>query len=694
MDEWLCWFRNQHTSFAMAWTAAIVDAYTQSGKTFKTFDVLAKKLVDEDPTLVIFITQASSVASTRQLIGRIRKYPTLKFAVCQRISELDVCQQGASVSNHVCLVDFFHRRNLEMAVKFVQETQDGWKHIIVVIDECDAGGYAGLTARLDFLREIETAAPSSKVHVIFITATVANLCKSLVSVAHHLGPHLDGIVKEIVQDPCVEHYHVEPHESYVGPSWFKDNHAWREIVFPSRKDLKEGMGVEKVAREDVIRAEWGATMQAIENIPLDKKHVSLIAISTRVEDHRELSMSLLNRGYNVTVELNGTQPMANYNVHFRDRQDDDTIHTWVIPMTRLVTLANQGELSTVKIQGKEYDTGILDGSDLSMGLVLCASLMNMTHEHPAPHMNPQEYALLAIQQALEWRVPKGKRRPLCYPHELRIAIIAGHLASRGITFQMPSVGFACTSFVFVHSPDTAQRGATNTQKMGRACGLLGEIFAIPEHRPLLLATSRVMCDALANEAILKEKAQHIKDGETIRLQDFVSAEDWQAMLTNVKLSLRTKKTVDTSKNKTKIKKTNACPLARMCLRKEGIGANTIDYVLATEYTTLKHTSFEERYSLANVNIRDAAQLAIALHDKGVDAHISIAETSAKTVSDLANFWRNPSWCHKPWQVIVHPDDSITMIKRNVDLLHNIQDYMGRVVAGHTYLGDLQYWRVV
>ena len=670
----------------MSWTAAIVDAFTQSGKTFKTFQVLEQKLSKHaGKTLVLFITQASSVASTKQVLARIRKYSGLvgNFDVCCRISEVCI-EQIESVDKDVCLVDFFHKRNLDVSIEYLKKTAHMFSDVVVVIDECDAGGYTGTISRLEYIQNVENTVPDSQIHVIFITATVANLCSSLLIASQNNS--FGGVIDQIIHDECVEHYFVKPHTSYVGPDWFKKTGAWNEIVFPTRKALRDKLGVEKLSREDIVEAERAEITNTIKRIPVENKRVSLIAVSTRVDDHKHLATMLLDMGFNVSIELNGAQPMSNYNVHFKTTSGE--YKNWQIPMTRLITLANNGELSTIVIDRIEHETGIVDASDLTLGLVLCAAFFdeNATNNK----------ALNVIRQALSARIPKMKRRPIDFPIVPRVAMVAGHLASRGITFQDPTIGFTCTSFVFVHSIDkSSQRGATNSQKLGRACGLLGEIFAQPQNKPLLFATSKIMADAISNQQVLDEKAYDVEDGTCIKLRQFITNDDWNRVLENVKTNLKQSKTKFKKSKPEKMEKTNICPLLRLKTFDCMVAGE--DVISVTDYTTYNWIDFKTEHKLndiSDLDPRNASQMASVLAAKGIEAHISIAEMSAKTVSDLANFWRNPSWCHKPWQIIVNPDDTITCIFRRVEILQNVEKYKDRVITSHNYMGELQYWRVV
>jgi hypothetical protein len=122
------------------------------------------------------------------------------------------------------------------------------------------------------------------------------------------------------------------------------------------------------------------------------------------------------------------------------------------------------------------------------------------------------------------------KRPLDFPKKVRVALIAGNLASRGITFQNPALDFTCTSFCFTDTKDAISRGASNTQRFGRACGILGDVFAREGRQPILIATKGIVDAAVANEASVMAKAKSIPNGTLLSLKDLITEEEWKKIM--------------------------------------------------------------------------------------------------------------------------------------------------------------------
>jgi hypothetical protein len=250
-----------------------------------------------------------------------------------------------------------------------------------------------------------------------------------------------------------------------------------------------------------------------------------------------MSQVLFNVGFNVAVELNGTRA-KNYTVHYNNGVGG--ISTWNVPYATLDALADHGELDTVVKNGLSVDSGIESRNDYTLSHVLQAALFMGTKAKDRIEENADEAELLKLE-ALYNRIailPQAQRRPSAYPQLPRVALVAGHLAGRGITIQSPYVDFVCTSFCFADTKDTMQRGATNSQRFGRACGMLREIYSTEGRAPILIATEGIMVDAVANEKALLEKAASIENGTAISLKDLVSQEEWEAALKRVKKDLK------------------------------------------------------------------------------------------------------------------------------------------------------------
>lgn len=521
------------------WRAVLIDSYTQSGKTKKCFEVLTSKMDPNENTLVLFVTQANSVASANQTLQRAKVNPDFITKIPQNnIFKSSVVPEDGVPEGNYMIVDFWNSKNMDNMLSFVKSVKF-FDRIIIVIDEAEQGGIKGVKERLGFIRQVEKAAHNTIVNVIFITATIANLSKTILQVAKdNLLKFRYGVVNDIVNKPVVEHHFATPHETYVGASWFKDTpDVWTRLVFPKREADMDKSAYAAVKNKHVMRA--------IKALPKESKELSLIVTSTRTCDHTKMAERLYRIGYNVTVELNGTNN-KNYRVNYID--DSGNISEWNIPFHQIDSKADRGDLSTYRsntTKRKVVKSGIDCKEDYTMAHVLQASLFMMTNaeDRIKQNVSQDEFCKLECISNMVCNLDKSQRRPDDYPDNPRVALIAGHLAGRGITIQNPFIDFTCTSLCFTDTKDAIQRGATNTQRFGRACGMLQDTYARPGRKPILIATTGIMQDALANELSLREKAEEIENGTLISLKDLVTKDDWERMVKKTKESMRTKITI-------------------------------------------------------------------------------------------------------------------------------------------------------
>ncbi len=494
------------------WKAILVSAPTQSRKTKKCFELLHQKICEiKGNVLVLFVTQANSLASAQQIIQRaITNHDILNIIPKSNIiKSKDVLQNDHINSGNYMVVDFWNSRNIDNMLTFVEIYKSNWKTIVIVIDEAEQGGTQGVKDRLTFIQEVEKI--FTEIRVVFVTATVPNLSKSILQLAA-METHNKGLLGEIINHAVVEHHFAEPHESYVGASWFKEaKGVWQKLTFPKKtSDMSNDFYAELKERQ---------CLTMLRELPESARELTLIVTSTRREDHKRFVYALPSTGYNVMVELNGKN-IRNYHVHFIT--ESGSIVEWDIPYASLDKKADKGDLKTAIHQKEDY----------TMSHVLQAALfMNTSAERRIREFATSEefMKLKTLSHALM------KSRPSNYPKNPRVALIAGHLAGRGITIQNPMIDFTCTSFCFTDSRDVVQRGAMNAQRFGRACGLLGEVFARSTRLPILIATENILKDAIANEMAVKEKAADTPNGSLISLKYFITKSDWDKIMRKINM---------------------------------------------------------------------------------------------------------------------------------------------------------------
>ncbi len=516
-----------------SWRAVLIDSATQAGKTRKCFEILNEKVKNNvGNTLVLFVTQANNTASVSQILQRAPASADINNIIpSDNIYRSGDAPDDVTDGNYM-LVDFWHSKNMDQMLDFVKRTTEQWDTITIVIDEIEQAGQKGVKQRLSFVRKVEKAASYSIVNVIFITATTANLSKCILKIAKDdLQMFNTGVVADIVSKPVVEHHYATPHDSYVGASWFKNTpNVWKRLSFPKRDP--------EMTKDDYNNLKQDLVLKEIKQLPKAAKELSLIVTSTRTDAHARLAERLYRMGYNVTVQLNG-EFNKNYKVNYIDQSG--SVSTWVIPYSQLDNVADKGNLETYRNDKKKVvHTNIFSKDDYSLPHILQAALFMMTNaeERIRGNISDEEFRKLEVLSNAISNLDKKLRRPNDYPESPRVALIAGHLAGRGITIQNPLIDFTCTSFCFTETRDTMQRGATNTQRFGRACGMLADVFARQGRQPILIATEGIVKDAVANELAVIEKAEEFPNGSMINLKDLVTQKDWERMMTKVKRDIK------------------------------------------------------------------------------------------------------------------------------------------------------------
>lgn len=509
--------------------AALVDGLTQAQKTWKVFDLLSKRIKPASNTLVLFVTQANNISAANQVISRAKTNESVNDIfdiICnmQDSKRIDLSTIGCGKSKNVMLTDYWNSRNMDLMLQICQ--RHDWDRVYIVFDEADSGQIKGLQARLDFVLKIERAVNDCPVRIVFVTATVANLCKSIVQIANSpskVNKFKGSVVQEIILEQCVEHYYAFPRDTYIGPSWFVYNNPdmfWR---------LEWPKGASKEEKRTIV-------FEQLDKLSDAQKEFCLISTSIQQEEHRELAKQMFILGFNVTIEMNSNNN-RNYSVYYRSL--GGKVKKWQLPFAEIETLAEKGKLKRFADDGAVKTTGIDGKYDITLTHMLQASIFMGTNVQKRITSNVKSVdemlRLKAINNAICATLDEDKVRPEDWPIQPRVALIAGAIAGRGNTFQNAQIDMACTAFCFAGNPnDNAKRGAMNAQRFGRACGVLGEIFVAQDRRPVLIATEFIVKDSLANELALREKAETLKDGQLVSLRDLISKADWDSAVAKSK----------------------------------------------------------------------------------------------------------------------------------------------------------------
>lgn len=479
--------------------AILIDAPTQGGKTHKCFEVISEKIEGFNKSLVLFVTQANSVSSVDQILQRVSDHVKLKhFHICR--------SKNTVLKDNIIIVDFWNTLNTNRMIEYVQTHNRHYKKLIIVIDEADQGNIIGIRERLNFISNVETNAPNTPIQVIFVTATVANLSKRILQISKQNDFHEYGIVGKILTEAVVEHQFAAPHQSYIGASWFLNNpDVWKELEFTPRDKETE-------SKDSYIRDKENRMLSILNELPEYAKELSLVVSSNRIIDQEILSNNIIERSaYNVSVQLNNSNGK---DLRMKYLSPEKHIIEWVIPFKQIYKFADRGKLKGIECK-----------EDLTISHILQSTLFMNTHHQSRIENNTDATEFIKLKS-----ISKIINRPDNYPKNPKVAIIAGTMAGRGITIQNPYIDFVCTSYCFTDISTKTDRGASNTQRFGRACGLLGDIFIRRENKPIMLSTKEILRAAIANEKSLFEINNKINENELIMLKSLVSHSDWVEIL--------------------------------------------------------------------------------------------------------------------------------------------------------------------
>lgn len=650
---------------------AIVDGHTQSRKTWKTFEVVRKY----GSPICVFVTQANNSAIVTQVLQRARS----DLFMCDVFQDFcDVNFKSKSKSKYPgagaktrFLCGYWHDRTRKNVLDVLDDDRN---EITVVFDECDAGGARGLLERLCFVSDLHAkCGGAGGLNVVFVTATVANLCKSFLTLSGRIPEDAQEylIVQHVLKSKQIEHYYVHPAEEYVGPSWFIENDAWMQIRYPKR--AKDNTEWERERRACVLGY--------IGNIPHAKKRLVLIGVASRCDEQDMIGQALLDEcGFNVCVLLNsggGGGGSRNYIVYYASYAG---VAKWELPYSKLESAIRQGHLDYINDVGtcKKIKTGIAhDMSNITLAHVLQAALIMGTESAPGQcDMSVEEWLkLVGLHGSLS--------RPENYPCEPRIALVSGNMIGRGVTIQNPMIGFVCSAFVFTDTNDGAQRGAPNAQKLGRACGMLRELY-VGDKMPMLVATEKVLKDALINEMITHDKGSKLEQGKHVSLASFVSEDDWKEYQKVIKDKVRPGKIIITKKKKRGVEMENSgIQLVRI---KSSLPPPKETSVI-TSFRKMAVGEFLAEYGLAEMP-GDAVSLAGSLPE---DCNVSYKESSAQQVANLANYFKHPNWAGRAYHIVFTEPTWVVVIRRNIEALHTLKK--GKCISGHNEHGVLVHYMV-
>lgn len=646
----------------------IVTGPCQSRKTWTSFaliDTISQSYKDNIDC--IFVSQANNARIVQQTLGRLKDDPKItsvytNFVYASGRVSFQAHHTAASINN-TFYVGFWHKDMRKNIVDIIHLQPN--KPRILVVDEAEQGGIIGTFERLLFVKEI-LKLNAGPLHIILVTATIANLSKCVLQLVDEEGP---AAMRDFV-DMEWQVRHVDISADYVGMQWYLDHGLVKTVQLPKGDGRRE------------------AVIASLSNESNMQRSLALVCAASRIEEHRELSNELLRSDlFNVTVELNSSEMSKVYSVNYISSEGSRKA-VWNLPFERIVAAGASGKLASV--------TNIETGEKLSthwstygmaptMPYILQACLRLGTSAHNSIKetvATQQDWAsLMAIFSTIE--------RPHDYPKDPKIAVISGNMVNRGMTLTSSQAAFVYTLYFFADSPDAGQRGASNAQRAGRSYGNLLE--ACTRVQPVILTTCKCLHDALSNEKISADVLPKTK----VTLASFVSEDDWDKALRSSYAKMETANLADDTPKKKREPKDIPAHDIKPLNAKRTRELNISNLPLATTYDRMILDDFvntfvvpERRASIANGNGATHPRAIAASLVKSIEANLSFADTSAAKVANLRNYYTHPEWSGKEYHFIWSANDQgfVRVIRRNKDMLNAQQ--LPTVFAAHNEYGQL------
>jgi len=519
--------------------ASIITGNCQSRKTKTAIEELVTlfqaNVAAEESALLLVVTQSNSTYNAHQMRQRMEQHAELsrifpEFLGTDRKTKL---LPPTSKSARCALVRYFHKANLSAMMDVA--TVRHWDHIYMVIDEADMGNDEGMFKRLAAIHNLDCTLATSDVstgmfvevprpalHVIFVTATPINLCKTFGDMcakrpdAFPKGSLVHNILEKGID---VDHTWVTPDVSYVSLEWFRENELVHIISDPAKPKASDPDSLEP--EEDIILLRTEAAFDVMRGLSKERQRLMMVSLSFKKDDHTQVAERLLHEDISDLVICLNSQNNKNYMVHTRRG-------TWAIPNKQLADAADRGAFRLyMNDMGEMHETGFESYYDIALSHILLVATTRPC-DLPALLSSIEDATTrYQIRTLSQWFMAnKNPHMPSSGP--MRVAIVGGNMLNRGITVQDARVGFVCTSFIFMDGPTRGDGGASHTQKVGRALGNLLPVFMEAMqagHPPLLVISAGMYESALANERLTRRHGVRTH-GTCIQIGDYIPHEEF------------------------------------------------------------------------------------------------------------------------------------------------------------------------
>lgn len=442
---------------------SVVTGYMQSGKTKKTFSVLSDMMKEKyGRTLVLFVTQFNNSTVEDQTYQRLCNAENiLEHFEVENILKCDELKEKEFENKNAIITGFWHSRNTKKMILAVKE--NNWHNIIMIFDEADQGDVAGFKSRMKFVDNVKKVS-YAVIDLIFITATIANLSneayKFITKNEKYDYVH-NKLFFNTMFNSNVNLYFAEPPQNYLNPQFLSEK-SWIEIEY------------EQDNKDEVI-------FKTVKRLEDQQKKLVLYVSSVVKDDHDLFGKSLLDdAGFDVCIKVN-SMICSKYEVMYKDKDGEFT--NYVLPYKMIKKYADLGMFVPAIKNSTEYTLS---------HLLYCAIYDRDSIECDGIEKEKLE-SLFDFFDAI---------KPDDFPKNPKVAIIAGHVASRGISIQNQQINFVCTACVFAESSGSSQLGAINAQRVGRACGLLMDYINKNNMIPILITTKKAMKETKGSIAVI------------------------------------------------------------------------------------------------------------------------------------------------------------------------------------------------
>jgi hypothetical protein len=439
----------------------------------------------EGNTLVYVGTNANIVATRDQfydrLCGQGNAYNSRGISehvdvdnikTINNIDMIDFTKNAAIVSQHNSICE-------EKFINKFKRYKNNYSTIIIVGDEADQGQDKGFLGRLAIIQEIYNISEQKRpyIKVVQITATLYNLVKSIEKSKTPANIRKYPLLNQFIDGSYYE-FPIIPKANYFGAEQMITLEKFKIINFGKIPDEM----TEDEYRELVVFKE-------ISELPDKYKRYGYVIMSRLKANHQRYAKSLLDCGFNVVIVVNSDGVrQGDYPMVYRSTSTQE-IKYFNIPWSKIVKMANNGELSeysnVIGYNREEvYQTSIKSAKNINIIDVI--NLINFPEDLLEGRLEEyHKYCILNRTVKFPNDMPRN--------NQARIGLSGCDLFDRGTTLQDPSTDTVFTMGAQLATTKTdSTNGAKDYQRFGRMNGNITSSFNRLDITPIFLTEVSVL----------------------------------------------------------------------------------------------------------------------------------------------------------------------------------------------------------